>query len=229
MTNQNAERAARTPRFCSACGAGLLPNAVFCGSCGELLPFSTSTTNNDGKSSTKNPSRILIATAALVATVLLTVAGGFLAGRLIHGEPKSAAAETGRLKELAAKSTTTTQETTTTRRQSSTSSSLRATSTTSPSNSTTTSLGSGAGSWVSVLASIPIGATEAQKNSALATASREGTRTVSSLVSSDYSSLRPGYFVLYSSGFANEAEANSYCTSIGKAIPAQCYARLVKR
>jgi hypothetical protein len=93
---------------------------------------------------------------------------------------------------------------------------------------TTTALGAGAGTWVAILASIPVDTPNAQIDTQFADATA-GIEGAGRLVSTDYSSLRAGYVVAYKGPFADSDAANSYCDSIGRAIPSQCYARLVQR
>ena len=49
------------------------------------------------------------------------------------------------------------------------------------------------------------------------------------LWSNDYSSLTPGYVVLYKGTFASRESATQYCNEVGRETPSKCYAKLVLR
>lgn len=81
--------------------------------------------------------------------------------------------------------------------------------------------------WVAQLASVPISAGSAQLQSVLAQVRSEipGARYLNS---SDYASLRPGYWVVYYLGsFQNGNDALNYCAAHGRTDRNQCVGRFL--
>jgi hypothetical protein len=88
----------------------------------------------------------------------------------------------------------------------------------------------GAGEWTVILASLPDadGKTRADAEREAAGVRATG-QPAGVLFSSDYQSLRPGYWVVYSRQFGAEAEARAYADELRSAGYATAYPRLLRR
>ncbi|MFC7309162.1 serine/threonine-protein kinase [Streptomyces monticola] len=84
-----------------------------------------------------------------------------------------------------------------------------------------------AGRWVAQLASVPKSAGTGARDRQLAALRAKGADNATYLESGAYDALKPGYWMLYSPGFANGEEAVSYCQGIGLTTKNQCVGRYV--
>jgi len=84
-----------------------------------------------------------------------------------------------------------------------------------------------AGEWIAQLASVPVsaGSAELQKDLSQVRAEIPGAQY---LASSDYASLRPGYWVIYYLGsFSDGTQAIEYCAAHGRTSADQCVGRFL--
>ena len=83
------------------------------------------------------------------------------------------------------------------------------------------------GSWVSILESLPEGSTTLDDAQAVADGYEGRGIEADVLYSSSYSSLNPGYWVVYSGVFSSEEPGASNCRSLQPRIDVTCYQRFV--
>jgi hypothetical protein len=102
-------------------------------------------------------------------------------------------------------------------------------STPSSTTSTTTTTVSGTedtGQWIAVLASTPVAEGQPAAGQRL-TELRGVDPGAKQILSDDFASLNPGFYVTYVPGFATGEAAVAYCTSRGLGVPNQCYGRFL--
>jgi hypothetical protein len=214
-----------SPWFCTECGSPGSSATQFCAACGSPRresPHESGRAEPNGKrtapiAKTKTGSSPLIPLVAICGVALVVAA--FVVGLALRSESSSPPGTT----EVAITTTSTTSSSTT-----SIPAVRPSTPTTLAPSATPPVLGSGDGQWVAILASLADSASTASVDAEFNAINSE-LPGVLVLRSSDYSSLRPGYIVIYKGTFSSQDEANQYCSNAGRAIPSQCYGRLVKR
>jgi len=80
------------------------------------------------------------------------------------------------------------------------------------------------GQWISVMASIPQGQGVSAAEQHLSDIAKS-VPDAQLLNSDDYSSLRPGYYVVFEGAYSSSDAALAECTAVGRSIPNSCYSR----
>lgn len=196
-------------RFCRDCGSEFHTNSSFCPTCGARRPGELDV---DAPASRRGRGRwlVLVPLVMLLAAIMtfgimrLTGSGGSDDAR-----PRTSST----VSTIVATTSTTTP------------------STTIPAPTTTAAamdIGGDGGHWVAILASIPTSTPSGQVDATIESL-RSRYPALMVLTSDDYSSLRPGYVVVYRGPWAASEDATRYCNDIGRAVPSECYARFVQR
>ena len=211
--------------FCTECGSAGSSATQFCAACGfprRESPNESGRARSRGEitapiAKTKTGSSPLIPLVAICGVALVVAA--FVIGLALRSESSSPPGTT----DVTITTTSTTNSSTT-----SIPAARPSTPTTPAPLATPPALGSGDGQWVAILASLADSASTTSVDAEFNAINSE-LPGVSILRSSDYSSLRPGYIVIYKGTFTSQDEANQYCSDAGRAVPSECYGRLVKR
>jgi hypothetical protein len=80
------------------------------------------------------------------------------------------------------------------------------------------------GQWISVMASIPQGQGVSVAEQQLSDIAKS-VPDAQLLNSDDYSSLRPGYYVVFEGAYSSSDAALAECTAVGRSVPNSCYSR----
>jgi hypothetical protein len=81
-----------------------------------------------------------------------------------------------------------------------------------------------AGQWIAVMASIPHGQGVSAAEQQLSDIAKS-VPDAQLLNSDDYSSLRPGYYVVFEGAYSSSDAALAECNAVGRSVPSDCYPR----
>lgn len=203
---------------CDTCGADIAPAARFCRSCGTQVVGAKAAKASSTSSPTQQHERLPLPlppsgtptgaaqpasrTMFLIVTITVIVAlfvGGLIFLSAQSDKPRSA---------LPTASTRRTATTTT----------------------TTTTVTRPLGQWIAILASVPTGEGRATAEARLRQV--RGAVAEARLLpspSDSYSSLEPGFWVVYAAQFASKESAEAFCRGHALNVPHDCYGRFLSR